>query len=89
MIRPLGATTYDPVRLQTNMWLGRLMGSRRCVVRSITVYCIEHAEPEPAMMRDEGLRVVEIMHPALHSMARRGAPGGVTTHFRAGDSIDP
>ena len=51
------------------------------------LHCIEHAT-EPERGGGAGLRVVEIMRPASQSMARR-SPGGVTTHFPAGDGMDP
>jgi hypothetical protein len=48
------------------------------------LHCIEHAT-EPERGGGAGLGVVEIMHPASQSMARRGTPGGVTIHFPASD----
>ena len=52
------------------------------------LHCIEHAM-EPERGGGAGLRAVEIMHPASQSMAQQGTPGGVATHFPAGDGMDP
>jgi NDP-sugar pyrophosphorylase family protein len=95
LVNLYGCTVGDETKVGAFVEVKNAIIGSRCKISSHTFICegvtIEDdvfIATEPERCGGAGLRVVEIMHPDSQSMARR-SPGGVTTHFPAGDGIDP